>query len=33
MAIILNDKHLISGAQLPEVFERVLRQLASESEA
>jgi predicted DsbA family dithiol-disulfide isomerase len=27
-AIILNDKHLISGGQPPEVFERALRQIA-----
>ena len=27
-AIILNDKHLISGGQPPEVFEQALRQLA-----
>lgn len=28
-AIILNDQHLISGGQPPEVFEQALRQLAS----
>ena len=30
-AIILNDQHLISGGQPPEVFEQALRQLASQS--
>ena len=30
-AIILNDKHLISGGQPPEVFEQALRQVAAES--
>ncbi len=30
-AVILNDKHLISGGQPPEVFEQALRQLAAES--
>jgi predicted DsbA family dithiol-disulfide isomerase len=29
-AVIINDRHLISGGQPPEVFERALRQLASE---
>ena len=28
-AVIINDKHLISGGQPPEVFERALRQLAA----
>jgi predicted DsbA family dithiol-disulfide isomerase len=28
-AIIINDRHLISGGQPPEVFERALRQIAS----
>ncbi len=32
-AVILNDRHLISGAQPPEVFEQALRQLASKSGA
>jgi predicted DsbA family dithiol-disulfide isomerase len=27
-AIILNDQHLISGGQPPEVFEQALRQIA-----
>lgn len=30
-AVIINDKHLISGGQPPEVFERALRQIAEES--
>jgi predicted DsbA family dithiol-disulfide isomerase len=30
-AIIINDKHLISGGQPPEVFENALRQIAAES--
>ncbi|WP_028605757.1 DsbA family oxidoreductase [Ottowia thiooxydans] len=30
-AVIINDKHLISGGQPPEVFERALRQLAAEA--
>ncbi|MBY4594393.1 DsbA family oxidoreductase [Ottowia caeni] len=30
-AVIINDRHLISGGQPPEVFERALRQIASES--
>jgi len=30
-AIIINDKHLITGGQPPEVFEQVLRQIASDS--
>ncbi|WP_394779571.1 DsbA family oxidoreductase [Undibacterium sp.] len=28
-AVIINDKHLISGGQPPEVFERALRQIAA----
>jgi predicted DsbA family dithiol-disulfide isomerase len=32
-AVIINDKHLISGGQPPEVFERALRQLAAEPAA
>lgn len=28
-AVIINDRHLISGGQPPEVFERALRQLAA----
>ena len=28
-AIILNDRHLISGGQPPEVFEQALQQLAA----
>lgn len=31
-AVIINDRHLISGGQPPEVFERALRQIAAESE-
>lgn len=31
-AIILNDKHLISGGQPPEVFEQALRQLAAQQD-
>ncbi len=30
-AIIINDKHLISGGQPPEVFEQALRQIAAEA--
>ena len=30
-AIIINDKHLISGGQPPEVFEQALRQISSEA--
>lgn len=30
-AIILNDQHLISGGQPPEVFEQALRQIATQS--
>jgi len=32
-AIIINDRHLISGGQPPEVFEQALRQIASQSAA
>ena len=28
-AVIINDKHLISGGQPPEVFEQALRQIAA----
>lgn len=31
-AIILNDQHLISGGQPPEVFEQALRQLAAQAD-
>lgn len=31
-AVILNDQHLISGGQPPEVFEQALRQLASKAD-
>lgn len=30
-AVIINDRHLISGGQPPEVFERALRQIAAET--
>ncbi len=30
-AVIINDRHLISGGQPPEVFEKALRQIAAES--
>jgi predicted DsbA family dithiol-disulfide isomerase len=30
-AVIINERHLISGGQPPEVFEQALRQIASES--
>ncbi|MEY2890940.1 MAG: hypothetical protein RJA98_848 [Pseudomonadota bacterium] len=30
-AVIINDKHLISGGQPPEVFEQALRQIAAEA--
>jgi predicted DsbA family dithiol-disulfide isomerase len=30
-AIVINDKHLISGGQPPEVFEKALRQIAAET--
>ena len=29
-AVVINDRHLISGGQPPEVFEQALRQLATE---
>ena len=32
-AIIINEKHLISGGQPPEVFEEALRQIAAEPAA
>ncbi len=32
-AVIINDRHLISGGQPPEVFEKALRQIAAESSA
>jgi len=32
-AIIINDRHLISGGQPPEVFEQALRQIAAEQPA
>ncbi len=32
-AIIINDRHLISGGQPPEVFEQALRQIAQSGEA
>jgi predicted DsbA family dithiol-disulfide isomerase len=31
-AVIINDRHLISGGQPPEVFEQALRQIAQEAE-
>ncbi|MFY8119585.1 MAG: DsbA family oxidoreductase [Roseateles sp.] len=30
-AVIINERHLISGGQTPEVFEQALRQIAAES--
>jgi len=30
-AVIINDRHLISGGQPPEVFEKALRQIAAEA--
>jgi predicted DsbA family dithiol-disulfide isomerase len=30
-AVIIDDRHLISGGQPPEVFEKALRQIAAES--
>lgn len=30
-SIVINDRHLISGGQPPEVFERALRQIAAEA--
>ena len=32
-AVIINDRHLISGGQPPEVFEQALRRIAAESTA
>ena len=32
-AVIIDDRHLISGGQPPEVFERALREIASEAAA
>lgn len=32
-AIIINERHLISGGQPPEVFERALRQIAAKADA
>ncbi len=32
-AVVINDRHLISGGQPPEVFEQALRQIAAEAEA
>ena len=32
-AVVLNDRHLISGGQPPEVFEQALRQIAAQPEA
>jgi predicted DsbA family dithiol-disulfide isomerase len=32
-AIIINERHLISGGQTPDVFEKALRQIAAEAEA
>ena len=32
-AVVINDRHLISGGQPPEIFERALRQIAAESAA
>jgi predicted DsbA family dithiol-disulfide isomerase len=32
-AVIINDRHLISGGQPPEVFEQALRQIAAEDAA
>lgn len=32
-AVIINDRHLISGGQPPEVFENALRQIAAESQS
>ena len=31
-AVVINDRHLISGGQPPEVFEQALRQIAAESQ-
>ncbi len=32
-AVVINDRHLISGGQPPEVFEQALRQIAADSAA
>lgn len=32
-AVVINDRHLISGGQAAEVFERALRQIAGQAEA
>ena len=32
-AIIINERHLISGGQTPDVFERAIRQIVAESQA
>ncbi|MFC5511762.1 DsbA family oxidoreductase [Massilia jejuensis] len=32
-AVVINQRHLISGGQPPEVFERVLREIAAQSDA
>ena len=32
-AIVINQRHLISGGQPPEVFEQALRQIAAETAA
>ena len=32
-AVIINDQHLISGGQPPQVFERALRQIAGAAQA
>ena len=29
-AVVINDRHLISGGQPPEVFEQALRQIAAD---
>jgi predicted DsbA family dithiol-disulfide isomerase len=31
-AIVINERHLISGGQPPEVFEQALRQLSQQEE-
>jgi predicted DsbA family dithiol-disulfide isomerase len=31
-AVIVNERHLISGGQPPEVFEQALRQIARQDE-
>ena len=30
-AVVINDRHLISGGQPPELFEQALRQIAAEA--